>query len=531
MAETANGDQMHHDAAADALHRISLLDNLPAEANDLVSPRHDLSTEDSNFEDAENNGGEARLYEEERLPNGLQAPDQDREEGRESGAGEQTSSTNREAILSIGLVSESNGGQPGEGYTVSGKEGFDTSQLNQVSKHLATNGTSINESMLYNIALGDEEGHSRQRILSFAAKRYASAVERNPEDYDALYNWALVLQESADNIGSDSNSPLKDQLLEEACKKYQGATKLCPTLHEAFYNWAIAISDRAKSRGRTKEAEDLWKQACKRYEKAVQLNWSSPQALNNWGLALQELSGIVPIKNKKLIVKTAIKKFRVAIQLQFDFHRAIYNLGTVLYGLAEDTYRFGRIAATKNSAEPDLYSQSAIYIAIAHALKPDYPVYRSALRLVHSMLPLPYLKTGYLTVSPGGRALSPHGDWKTTLFVLDHEALYQIETDEQTPFNPNSSTMLMGMNSGSSSVVGDIQPVFRIEIAEIASVFPCADLSLPQGEGFCIDTASGEQYLIADTWEAVDSWVDAIRLAYTVYYRGHSDILAGILAG
>ncbi len=24
--------------------------------------------------------------------------------------------------------------------------------------------------------------------------RYAANVERNPEDYDALYNWALVLQ-------------------------------------------------------------------------------------------------------------------------------------------------------------------------------------------------------------------------------------------------------------------------------------------------------------------------------------------------
>lgn len=29
---------------------------------------------------------------------------------------------------------------------------------------------------------------------------------------------------------------------------------------QAFYNWAIAISDRAKIRGRTAEAEDLWKQ-------------------------------------------------------------------------------------------------------------------------------------------------------------------------------------------------------------------------------------------------------------------------------
>lgn len=32
---------------------------------------------------------------------------------------------------------------------------------------------------------------------------------------------------------------------------------------QAFYNWAIAISDRAKMRGRTKEAEELWKQVRK----------------------------------------------------------------------------------------------------------------------------------------------------------------------------------------------------------------------------------------------------------------------------
>jgi tetratricopeptide (TPR) repeat protein len=175
----------------------------------------------------------------------------------------------------------------------------------------------------------DEEGRSRQRILSFAAKRYVNAIERNPDDPDAYYNWALVLQESADNVDPNSSSS-KDALLEEACKKYAEATRLCPTLYDAYYNWAIAIADRAKMRGRTKEAEELWKQAILNYEKAVQLNWNSPQALNNWGLGLQELSAIVPARDKQTIIKTAISKFRSAIQLQFDFHRAIYNLGTVL---------------------------------------------------------------------------------------------------------------------------------------------------------------------------------------------------------
>ncbi|WCJ18755.1 Tetratricopeptide repeat (TPR)-like superfamily protein [Euphorbia peplus] len=118
----------------------------------------------------------------------------------------------------------------------------------------------------------------------------------------------------------------------------------------------------------------------------VQLNWNSPQALNNWGLALQELSAIVPAREKQTIVKTAISKFRLAISLQFDFHRAIYNLGTVLYGLAEDTLRAGGVTNPKDVSPNELYSQSAIYIAAAHALKPNYSVYSSALRLVRTMV-------------------------------------------------------------------------------------------------------------------------------------------------
>ncbi|KAG8052750.1 hypothetical protein GUJ93_ZPchr0001g32088 [Zizania palustris] len=102
----------------------------------------------------------------------------------------------------------------------------------------------------------DDEGRSRQRILSFAARRYISAIERNHDDPDAYYNWALVLQINVDPNSSSS----KDALLEEACKKYAEATRLCPTLYDAYYNWAIAIADRAKMRGRTKEAEELWKQ-------------------------------------------------------------------------------------------------------------------------------------------------------------------------------------------------------------------------------------------------------------------------------
>ncbi|XP_047978330.1 protein HLB1-like [Salvia hispanica] len=333
--------------------------------------------------------------------------------------------------------------------------------------------------------------------------------------------FALWMQESADNVSPESSSPSKDALLEEACRKYEEATRLCPTLNDAYYNWAIAISDRAKMRGRTKEAEEFWKQATKNYEKAVQLNWNSPQALNNWGLALQELSAIVPAREKQTIVKTAIGKFRAAIQLQFDFHRAIYNLGTVLYGLAEDISRTGGHATAKEVSPEELYSQAAIYIAAAHALKPNYSVYTSALKLVRSMLPLPYLKVGYLTAPPVGNPVAPHSDWKNTQFVLNHEGLQQLSKPED-----RYSSLSLSSRSVDSPTS---KPVIRIYVADIVSVSACADLTLPPGAGLCIDTTHGPVYLVAESWESLDGWLDAIRLVYTIFARGKSDVLAGII--
>ncbi|KAH1083134.1 hypothetical protein J1N35_022895 [Gossypium stocksii] len=78
-------------------------------------------------------------------------------------------------------------------------------------------------------------------------------------------------------------------------------------------------------------------------------------------------------RNSGIFRKTSLK-FRTAIQLQFDFFRAIYNLGTVLYGLAEDTIGTGGSTNPKEVSSNELYNQSAIYVAAAHALKPNYSV-------------------------------------------------------------------------------------------------------------------------------------------------------------
>lgn len=261
--------------------------------------------------------------------------------------------------------------------------------------------------------------------------------------------------------------------------------------------------------------------ACKKYERAVELNRNSPQ----------ELSGIVSMKDKRSIVKAAIKKFRAAIALQFDFHRAIYNLGTVLYGLAEDTMRSGgQHIGNKESTAADLYSQSAIYVAAAHALKPEYPVYGSALRLVRSKLPLAYLKTGYLLVSPKGNPLAPHSDWRRLWFVLDHEAFYQVDKAIDSSRELNSMKTSQASSKDNGLEVKKSHS-FRIEIPDICGLSSCADLSLPPGAGFSIDAVHGQHYLIADTWEQVECWVDALRLVYTIWLQGQGDVLAGTIAG
>ncbi|CAI5997254.1 unnamed protein product [Closterium sp. NIES-64] len=544
--------------------------------------------------------------------------------------------------------------------------------------------------------------------------RYQTAVERNPRDYDALYNWALVLQESADNSGPEAGLQGKDALLEEACRKYQAASVLCGTLHEvrggegweadrgvqqleravqlnwdspqALNNWGLALQKKAKTK----------------YERAVQLNWDSPQALNNWGLALQELSTIVPAKDKRKVVRKAINKemstivpakdkrkvvrkainkargkckvmckainkvrrlikrwallpsshppalrlalfhsafsppcsiipsphtpaspaaptppVRAAIRLRYDFHRAIYNLGTVLYGLAEDTMKQ---AKSKTGVMPDrtthpaneVYSQSAVYIAAAHALKADYPIYcQSAVYIAaahalkadypvsdrsgerkgcmkkRAQLPLPYLKGGYLTVPPGGNSLAPHAEWLRLWFVLDHERLKEGKKPEpkqphsnltsrrntansQTsvtasivpkpePAPPTAAAPAAPANAGtagsaaatsdggrwssdamggrpnlSSSVEDAVSalppPPIQVDIGQIVSVEACADLSLPAGGGIVLDTVDGPFYMVADDWDSMDAWVDAIRLVYTIYVRGKSEDLAAVLA-
>ena len=56
------------------------------------------------------------------------------------------------------------------------------------------------------------------------------------------------------------------------------------------------------------------------------------------------------------------------------------------YGLAEDISRTGGHATAKEVSPEELYSQAAIYIAAAHALKPNYSVSTLCLIIIYYSL-------------------------------------------------------------------------------------------------------------------------------------------------
>uniref|UniRef100_A0A453H442 Uncharacterized protein n=1 Tax=Aegilops tauschii subsp. strangulata TaxID=200361 RepID=A0A453H442_AEGTS len=144
-------------------------------------------------------------------------------------------------------------------------------------------------------------------------------------------------------------------------------------------------------------------------------------------------------------------------------------------------------------------------------------VYRSALRLVRSMLPLPYLKVGYLTAPPADDPIAPHKHWERLQFILNHTELQQVNDSESAPVKANA-------------LVEKAKRFIKVDVADIVSVSTCSDLTLPPGAGLCINTTHGP-VLIADTWESLDGWLDAIRLVYTIFARGKTDVLAGIITG
>jgi hypothetical protein len=82
-------------------------------------------------------------------------------------------------------------------------------------------------------------------------------------------------------------------------------------------------------------------------------------------------------------------------------------------------------------------------------------------------------------------------------FLLDSVlSLLQMEKLDPKLMSGSSSRRLSGIGESSNSTSSFQQPIVRIEMEDIVFMTPTADLSLPSGGGFRIDTTTGPQYLV-----------------------------------
>ncbi|CAL5339269.1 unnamed protein product [Camellia sinensis] len=88
--------------------------------------------------------------------------------------------------------------------------------------------------------------------------------------------------------------------------------------------------------------------------------------------------------------------------------------------------------------------------------------------------------------------------------------------------------MSRSLSGNSGDTMNSNRLVIKVDVPDIDSISACADLTLPRGAGLCIDTIHGPVFLIADSWESLDGWLDAIRLVYTIFARGKSDVMAAV---
>lgn len=363
-------------------------------------------------------------------------------------------------------------------------------------------------------------------IMAFESGR---AAARNPESFDRVMRHGLNLQELAARMAASAPA---DQLLvlNSACEVYklandlqQGKAAIVP------FNWAVALSDVARlTRGRdSDEAKEYLVAASRSYKAALSIDPCSAQALNNLGLVLQELATLsTTAEARESLFTLAIYKFRAAVRLQPSIvltSRFCYNLGTALYARACSMADAVKVKAASDQAHHKhderrvrlAYAHAACYIALSYGLQPGTQVYQNSFSAVERLLPLPYLRTGFLLVlDPRSQVNTYHETWVRAWFALDARTLQSVRPP----------AVEAARVSGLSGTV----PNVAIDIKDVITAHVCLDPSLPKGWALWLDLKDRGQgmYLLADDREDAEGWVDALRiLLCTIGREGGSEHL------
>ena len=420
---------------------------------------------------------------------------------------------------------------------------------------------------------------------------------------DLLTEYALTLQEQAEHFSGtksavvnekgeevqDENEDVVEGLHAKACVAYEFASKW-KERYTIYYNWAIAVGDRARvlERKRPEEARILWREACEKYEKAVEVGMSRSylrgggeggemvtpmsvsRALNNHGLALRQRAMLMTDseteessntdESKSKCLSEAILKFRRAIRISSDFHRAAYNLGTVEFARGEmeaaAVYVFSALAmvtsALPSSSETEntkvVYSQSAqlVETALPDTQCGDDPLFAGNVWFAGGV---GGKRRGEDTKNKRRTTITDF-DWARRRFAVCASAFKTVDSAQTFRIKSESGDYVPSRNDAwGDDAAPDTHFNVNLPMLSVESCEPISDISRPpncfafllyirddlkdsekENDDKDSPPAVVRHYRFAcETESERDVWVDAIALLASLAKRGKAEHLKSVL--
>ena len=351
----------------------------------------------------------------------------------------------------------------------------------------------------------------------------------------------------------------------------------------------MAVGDRAGGleRKRPEEARVLWREACEKYEKAVAVgmersylrgkgggeesvtSMSVSRALNNHGLALRQRAMLMTdseteesTESKSKCLSEAILKFRRAIRISPDFHRAAYNLGTVEFARGQmeraAVYVFSALAmvtsALPTSSETEnakvVYSQSAQLVETA---LPDTQCGDDSLFAGNVWF------AGGVGGKRGGEVANKRRttitdfDWARRRFAVCASAFKTVDSAQTFRIKIESGDYVPSRNDAwGDDAAPDTHFNVNLPMLSVESCEPISDISRPPNcFAFLLSVRDDLEHAEKEENDDKDSphsvvryyrfaceteserelWVDAIALLASLAKRGKSEHLKSVLLG
>lgn len=176
---------------------------------------------------------------------------------------------------------------------------------------------------------GKSEPEKADIFFSAAYRRFASAIAKNPERFEAYRNWGHALFNSA------KIKTRKDQwrAYRNACEKYEAAYRLNASDYETLKFWGLALKGRANNK-HEENPGSLYKEMYHKFEEAAEVAAGNEDIFYHWGLTLYQEAGKKKSEYSHGLYEQACDKFSRSHAIRGDQTATLIDWGAALMALA-----------------------------------------------------------------------------------------------------------------------------------------------------------------------------------------------------